>query len=199
MSRAGALPSFETVGWVGDAATGHVRLIDQTLLPTEFVQIDCRGVPAVWEAIRTLRVRGAPATSTRAKGHGRVDLLVAQLRGAVADAGRPFVLVLDDVHNLESEESLAVIDAVIGHLSSTSTLVLCGRTHADHGTLARRRLSPGVIDVSSADLSLDPTETDELLRSIGVELDIEGLTQVCDRFEGWVAGLRLAGGTQVAD
>jgi methylthioribose-1-phosphate isomerase len=61
VSRAVASPSFETVGWVGDAATGFVRLIDQTLLPTEFVHNDCRGVPAVWEAIRTLRVRGAPA------------------------------------------------------------------------------------------------------------------------------------------
>ena len=38
-----------------------MRLIDQTRLPTEFVEIDCRDVPAVWEAIKALRVRGAPA------------------------------------------------------------------------------------------------------------------------------------------
>jgi methylthioribose-1-phosphate isomerase len=52
---------FETVGWRGDAATGTVYLIDQTRLPTEFVRIECGDVPAVWEAIRMLRVRGAPA------------------------------------------------------------------------------------------------------------------------------------------
>jgi methylthioribose-1-phosphate isomerase len=52
---------LETVGWVGGARDGFVRLIDQTRLPTEFVRIDCREVPAVWEAIRSLRVRGAPA------------------------------------------------------------------------------------------------------------------------------------------
>ena len=46
---------------MGDAATGFLRLIDQTRLPTEFVEIDCRDVPAVWEAIKSLRVRGAPA------------------------------------------------------------------------------------------------------------------------------------------
>ena len=40
---------------------GHLRLIDQTLLPVEFLEIDCRDVEAVWEAIRMLRVRGAPA------------------------------------------------------------------------------------------------------------------------------------------
>jgi methylthioribose-1-phosphate isomerase len=49
------------LGWVGDACSGHLRLIDQTKLPTEFVEIDCRDVPSVWEAIRSLRVRGAPA------------------------------------------------------------------------------------------------------------------------------------------
>lgn len=52
---------LETVEWVGDASTGFVRLIDQTRLPLEFVRIDCRDVATVWEAIRTLRVRGAPA------------------------------------------------------------------------------------------------------------------------------------------
>lgn len=36
-------------------------MIDQTRLPTEFVEIDCRDVPTVWEAIKALRVRGAPA------------------------------------------------------------------------------------------------------------------------------------------
>jgi methylthioribose-1-phosphate isomerase len=71
VSRAGDDPSFETVGWVGEAATGFVRLIDQTLLPTEFVRIDCRDVPSVWEAIRTLRVRGAPAIGIAA-GFGAV-------------------------------------------------------------------------------------------------------------------------------
>ena len=53
--------AFETVSWVGDAATGCVRLIDQTRLPGEFVHLDCRDVPTVWEAIKSLRVRGAPA------------------------------------------------------------------------------------------------------------------------------------------
>jgi methylthioribose-1-phosphate isomerase len=53
--------ALETVGWVGSAAEGFVRLIDQTLLPTELVRIDCHDVPTVWEAIRSLRVRGAPA------------------------------------------------------------------------------------------------------------------------------------------
>ena len=49
-----------TIAWVGDT-DGFVRLIDQTLLPTRLEYRDCRTVESVWEAIRTLRVRGAPA------------------------------------------------------------------------------------------------------------------------------------------
>jgi methylthioribose-1-phosphate isomerase len=40
---------------------GSLRLIDQTRLPTELAYRDCRTVEDVWEAIRSLRVRGAPA------------------------------------------------------------------------------------------------------------------------------------------
>ena len=55
------MSSLATLQWRGDAASGWLRLIDQTLLPESFVEIDCGNVPTVWEAIRSLRVRGAPA------------------------------------------------------------------------------------------------------------------------------------------
>src|SRR5436309_2895393 len=49
-----------TIEWIGDI-DGHIRLIDQTLLPTRLEYRDCRTVEEIWEAIRSLRVRGAPA------------------------------------------------------------------------------------------------------------------------------------------
>ena len=53
-------PDLETIRWEGDSA-GHLSLIDQTLLPTELKRIECRDLDTVWEAIKMLRVRGAPA------------------------------------------------------------------------------------------------------------------------------------------
>lgn len=50
----------ETLRWIGDA-DGHLVLIDQTRLPLEFENLACHDVETVWEAIRLLRVRGAPA------------------------------------------------------------------------------------------------------------------------------------------
>ncbi|HTQ37473.1 MAG TPA: S-methyl-5-thioribose-1-phosphate isomerase, partial [Pirellulales bacterium] len=40
---------------------GHLRLIDQTRLPLELVEIECRDVQTLWQAIRMLQIRGAPA------------------------------------------------------------------------------------------------------------------------------------------
>lgn len=51
---------IETLRWVGEA-DGHLSMIDQTLLPLELREIECRDVETVWEAIKSLRVRGAPA------------------------------------------------------------------------------------------------------------------------------------------
>jgi methylthioribose-1-phosphate isomerase len=51
---------MKTLHWLG-GIDGCLRMIDQTRLPVEFVEIDCRDLETVWEAIKTLRVRGAPA------------------------------------------------------------------------------------------------------------------------------------------
>ncbi len=57
--------SYRTIAWVG-GIDGHVRLLDQTLLPTKVEYKDCRTVEEIWEAIRSLRVRGAPAIGVAA-------------------------------------------------------------------------------------------------------------------------------------
>jgi len=50
----------KTIEWIGDIE-GFPRIIDQTVLPGEFRTKDCKTVEEVWEAIKVLRVRGAPA------------------------------------------------------------------------------------------------------------------------------------------
>lgn len=50
----------------GRLLPGHIRMIDQTRLPSELVYIETRSVDAVHEAIRMLRVRGAPAIGVAA-------------------------------------------------------------------------------------------------------------------------------------
>ncbi len=47
----------ETIKW----EDGRVKLIDQTLLPHRFKYLVCRDVKTLWNAIKKLQVRGAPA------------------------------------------------------------------------------------------------------------------------------------------
>ncbi len=54
------------VAWIGDADAGHLQLIDQTLLPVEYRELALHTVEEVWEAIKLLRVRGAPAIGVAA-------------------------------------------------------------------------------------------------------------------------------------
>lgn len=49
-----------TIEWLGEV-DGFARIIDQTLLPGEFKTIDITTAEEMFEAIRSLRIRGAPA------------------------------------------------------------------------------------------------------------------------------------------
>ena len=48
---------YFTLAWIGQS----LRIMDQTKLPHEEIYLDLKNVKEVWEAIRNLRVRGAPA------------------------------------------------------------------------------------------------------------------------------------------
>jgi methylthioribose-1-phosphate isomerase len=98
--------SLETVGWRGDSASGHLRLIDQTRLPVEFVRIDCRDVPTVWEAIKALRVRGAPAIGITAAYGAVLGGQTALAGGGDADAVRRGIL--DAASHLRTSRPTAV-------------------------------------------------------------------------------------------
>ena len=53
-------PPVPTLAWQG-GVEGHLVLLDQTRLPVECTTINCRTVDDVWQAIKRLSVRGAPA------------------------------------------------------------------------------------------------------------------------------------------
>jgi len=53
---------LQTVAWTGEAC----RLLDQTKLPTETVYVDITDEAQMWDAIRRLVVRGAPAIGVAA-------------------------------------------------------------------------------------------------------------------------------------
>jgi methylthioribose-1-phosphate isomerase len=57
--------NYQAVKWTGDI-DGFLELIDQRLLPGEFVKLKCTKIEQVCDAIKTLAVRGAPAIGVTA-------------------------------------------------------------------------------------------------------------------------------------
>lgn len=59
------MASVLSIEWIPDSEEklfpGHVRILDQTRLPSEVVFIDTVDLQEVWDAIKRLSVRGAPA------------------------------------------------------------------------------------------------------------------------------------------
>ena len=56
---------MKTIEWIGDSS-GHLRLLDQTGLPLKASFIDCKTTKELFDAIRRLSVRGAPAIGVSA-------------------------------------------------------------------------------------------------------------------------------------
>ena len=56
---------FRSVEWAsetpGNLIPGHVRILDQTKLPEQIIHIDTADIKIIFNAIKTLQVRGAPA------------------------------------------------------------------------------------------------------------------------------------------
>ena len=71
----------QAVKWIGDV-DGFLQLIDQRKLPAEFVKLQCRDVEQLYDAIKTLAVRGAPALGVSA-AYG----LVLAMQKLPADSG----------------------------------------------------------------------------------------------------------------
>ncbi len=69
-----------TIVWVKD----HIRIIDQTRLPERLVFLDIRDVPALAEAVKNLRIRGAPALGIA--GAMGVALAACRFRGRKSEA-----------------------------------------------------------------------------------------------------------------
>ncbi|MBS0261066.1 MAG: S-methyl-5-thioribose-1-phosphate isomerase [Planctomycetes bacterium] len=123
-----------TLHWEGQL-DGHLVLIDQTLLPTEFREISCRDVESVWEAIKVLRVRGAPAIGVAAAYGVCVGLQTALAAGESAFLDR----VNHVIDYLATSRPTAV--NLFWALDRMRRVVTAGRGHLSSRQLAERLLA----------------------------------------------------------
>jgi LuxR family maltose regulon positive regulatory protein len=103
----------------------------------------------------------------------------------------PLALVIDDLHELDSEDALAWLELLLRRLPARLRVVLATREEPALA-LHRLRLAGELAELRGRDLRFSLEETRSLLRAGGITLSNTGLESLHERTEGWPAGLRLA-------
>jgi LuxR family maltose regulon positive regulatory protein len=121
----------------------------------------------------------------------RGEAVLERLLSGLDSLEEPVVLVIDDLHELDSAEALRLLELFLARLPARLRLVLASREEPHLG-LHRLRLVDGLTEIRAPDLLFSVDEARALLEASGIELAEEALGLLHERTEGWVAGLRLA-------
>ena len=100
-------------------------------------------------------------------------------------------LVVDDVHELGSEQARRQLELLVMRAPEQLRLVLATRRDVRLG-LHRLRLEGELTEIRAGDLRFTVAEAQALFAAAGVGLSDSALGMLVDRTEGWAAGLRLA-------
>ena len=119
------------------------------------------------------------------------EALVGRLLSELGSLEQPLVLVIDDLHELQSPEALAQLEALLARRPPLLHVVLASRHDPQLG-LHRLRLNQQLTEIRASDLRFTLDEARALLANSGVELSEQSVVSLHARTEGWAAGLRLA-------
>jgi LuxR family maltose regulon positive regulatory protein len=108
--------------------------------------------------------------------------------GSLAD---PLWLVLDDVHELSSPQTLAQLELLVMRAPADLRILLITRKDLRLG-LHRLRPAGDLTEIRGAELRFTVHEARALFGAAGVQLPEAALVTLVQRTEGWAVGLRLA-------
>ncbi|MDT4963430.1 MAG: LuxR family transcriptional regulator, maltose regulon positive regulatory protein [Pseudonocardiales bacterium] len=142
---------------------------------------------AVRHAPGTISGADLPAATPEFDGPAMTDRVLSEL----ADQRGRVIVVIDDLHELNSPEALAELTRLLTTLPGDVHAVLATRRDL-RLRLQQLRLAGELAEIRAADLCFTERETRELLEASGIALSEAGLALLHQRTEGWAAGLRLA-------
>jgi LuxR family maltose regulon positive regulatory protein len=132
---------------------------------------------------------GAPAPA--ATPDFNASAMVGGVLSELADAGGEVMLVIEDLHELNSPEALGQLTRLLTNLPAGVHALLTTR-HDLPLRLHQLRLAGELAEIRAADLQFTERETRDLLAASGIALSQAGVALLHRRTEGWAAGLRLA-------
>ena len=201
VNRLRAAGAFPTVIVVAPAGYGKTTVLAQWAAkdarPFAWLSIDerdndpvvlLRHLAAALDSIDPIESRLVEALgSERPSVWGAV---MPRLAAHLASGKSPFVLVLDDVDLLESEDAISVIATLIQNLPPRSMAALAGRRQPKLPVALYRAGGP-LLEFGAYELALSRREAEMLLRACAVELEEDAMVELLQRTEGWAAGIYL--------
>lgn len=136
---------------------------------------------------------GTAKTSVGESPHAEVDETVAvALSNQLARRAQPLLLILDDLHNIESQEIYGFLDSLLRLQPPNLHLMLITREDPPL-SLSRLRAQGRLIDIRMEELGFTREETEELFSTYtAVSIDPDHLGMLQEKTEGWAAALQLA-------
>ncbi len=174
-------------------STVAADLARRTGWPTAWVSLDVSdNDPSRWGAYITTAIRQAGLPVMPRAEQPPLHELIATVINAVAAAGSPLLLVLDDYHVIQAGEVHEAVALLLSLMPPQFHLVITTRTRPPL-PLARLKAQGALTEITGADLRFSPEETGTFLREVmGLDLPDDGISMLAARTEGWVAGLQLA-------
>ena len=126
---------------------------------------------------------GGPGVSVLGRAAPR---LASELRASPV----PFVLMLDNLHELRSPACHDVLSVVIPAIPHGSQLAAASRSEQPH--LPRLRAAGDVLEFGAVDLALAAADAEQIFALKQVSLTPALAAAVTERTEGWPAGIYLA-------
>ena len=112
------------------------------------------------------------------------------LASALRTSPVPYVLMLDDLHELRSPACHDVLSIVISGIPQGSQLVAVSRAEQPH--LPRLRSSGDALELVTGDLAFDAAGAEQIFSRARVDVSRDVAAAVTERTEGWPVGLHLA-------
>ena len=112
------------------------------------------------------------------------------LASAFRNASSPFVVMLDDLHEVHSPDCHDVLGVAVAGIPPGSQLVAASRSEQPH--VQQLRVAGDTWEIGASDLAVDAAGAKQIFADAHVDLTHEQAVSVTDRTEGWPAGLYLA-------
>ena len=130
-----------------------------------------------------------PPTGSDGNGSTLVSL-APRLASALAAETTPFVLMLDDFHELRDEDCHDALGLLLNSLPPGSQIVTASRSQQPH--VPRVRVQGDLVEIGPAQLALDRLGAQEIFAASGHALSDDVADRLVERTEGWPAALYLA-------